>query len=189
MLVEIESGSITIFKQAVAPVGWIKLTDINDCTLRVTNNTYQSQGSGSIPVSTFFTTPQTITAPINVGGYVNPAKAELPIHKHVYGKILSGDMGWYQAYLPSPSPQNSNPFQFLTMDDTSVYVKGITEQSGGIGSLTEVIGPSVNYMGRWYPPGDCKPHTHPLSGTMSMPVTINNTMNIKYVDVIRAKRK
>lgn len=185
-MTEIVSNSITIFKQAVAPVGWTKLTDINDCTLRVINNVYQTQGGGTIPVSTFFTTPQTKTAPINVTGYVNPAKAELPAHKHVYGKSLTGDLGTIRSVDRYGYP--STRFQFQTQDINSKYTEGITEEAGGIGSLTYTPGPAYNpWITPYYGPGDCNPHTHQLSGQISMSFTTNN-LDIKYVDVIRAKK-
>lgn len=186
---EIVSNSITIFKQTVAPVGWTKLSDIYDCTLRVTNNVYNTLVSGTVPVSNFFASSQTITAPINVSGYVNPAKAELPSHTHIYGQRLTGDQGLYRSVDPNGFGPGRSTFQ--TEDVNSVYQVGISEAEGGVGSLNyypRYTSPYGFTRPGYFNPGDCNPHTHPLSGQISMPVTINNTLNIKYVDVIRARR-
>lgn len=185
------SGTITLFKQAAAPTGWTKLTDVNDCTLRIVSGDITSSG-GSVPVSTFFTTPQVVTAPVSVTGFVNPAKATLPSHTHIYGYKPDGDQGWYAppgstSGYPSIRSTYQSPPQDSYPRGSGARNDGYSEAALGIGTLS-VINPGGFYPVPYAPPGDCDPHTHPLSGTGSIPVTIGNTINIKYVDVIRARR-
>jgi len=185
------SGTITLFKQASAPTGWTKLTDVNDCTLRIVSGDTISNG-GSVPVANFFTTPQVVTAPVSVTGFVNPAKATLPSHSHIFGYKADGDMGWYapvnvysypgaaRGTWQSPWPRDNGRGGGFQND-------GFSEAALGIGTLS-VFNPGGYYPVPFAPPGDCDPHNHPLSGTGSIPVTIGNTINVKYVDVIRARR-
>jgi hypothetical protein len=68
------AGTVMLFYQATAPVGWTKLTTQNDKVLRVVSGTTGGGGAGTIPFSVF--TAQTVV------GSTTLSAAQMPSHQH-----------------------------------------------------------------------------------------------------------
>lgn len=168
-MAEIESGSITLFRNSSALVGWTKLTTDTDCALRVVSGTTSSGGTVG------FTTCYGLTA---LGGTVGSSSAsfgsttltadQIPSHQH---NIL--DLGILPGTnrISHPGPQQSvvdpNP---LGSNHRYDAISPLTDRSINTGS----VGGSA--------------HTHPIVVNYSNPLQIELDLRIKYVDMILAQR-
>jgi hypothetical protein len=93
----VPSGTITIFCQVAAPVGWTKLTTLNDYALRIVNGAVSTGGSS--PFTTCFTDAEvaaSFSSSLSVGSYTI-STSEMASHSHPSGGGTASPIG--QAYF------------------------------------------------------------------------------------------
>ena len=133
--VELASGTVTLFVQAAAPVGWTKLTTINDRALRIVSTTGGVVGGTTVFSSVF--SARTISV------------AQLPAHNHaVTDPGHSHLMGMAQALggyglTAGGGYTNSIPTIQLSGLGTTVSGTGIAIQNTGTGATVDF---SVQYV-------------------------------------------
>ncbi len=84
----IESGSITVFRQTTAPVGWTKLTSYNDYAIRVVSGTASFGGSYSFS-STYVDRPGAGTVG-TFSGSIGSGSSVVASHTHPSGTLTTG---------------------------------------------------------------------------------------------------
>lgn len=159
----IQSGSITLFRQETAIVGWTKLTSHNDYTLRVVSGTAGT--GGTVGYSTVFsniTVSGTFTGTVTGTGATSLTPSALPAHTHGnYLKSTTYGTSFSYKAPPVPSPSGSwvQPGSPLTMTTGT----SLTATAAG--------------------------HTHPASGTINSTLS-NATLDfrVNYVDMIQAQK-
>jgi hypothetical protein len=162
----IPSGSISIFVQPTAPVGWTKLTTIDDAALRIVSGTVSDGGVSNF--STVFTdksltSPTSGTSTIPFSGAMSPttlSSFSMASHRHLsWGLSASGGN--------NPRTQFSSP-------------------GSGRSSLALFLGPGSVSAG---PAGGGGSHAHTLSvsGGVDLSPTVLQ-LSLRYVDAIVAQR-
>ena len=156
------SGTITLFKQETAIVGWAKLTTRNDYTLRVVSGTAGT--GGTVNFSTVFSTitvSGTFSGSVTGTGATSITASQLPAHTH--GNYLKGSVS-----TTSFSGSASNPMP------SGSYVS-----NQAANPITTGTGLSATAAG----------HSHPATGTISASIS-NATVDfsVKYVDMIQAQK-
>jgi hypothetical protein len=152
------SGTVMLFQQSSAPIGWTKQTTHNDKALRVVSGSTSS--GGSVAFSTAFAS-QAVAGSVSINntmavGATTLSTAQMPSHNH-----NSGLRGNYAIYGSAGVAYDS------AYDITSAgSATPITSSTGSGGSHTHSISGSV---------------TGSFSGT-----SIN--MAVQYVDVIFASK-
>jgi len=118
------AGTLMLFQQTSAPVGWTKQTLHDNKSLRVVTGTASS--GGSIGFTTFFN-----ASSVTPSGTVNNttlAANQLGNHTHYYAAPTSYSGGYY---VPSnPTNKNPNPPQLPTPSAYGANTGGINEGSG-----------------------------------------------------------
>jgi hypothetical protein len=99
----IAGNTLTVFRGTNAPTGWTKLTNVDNCTLRVVASGALSPG-GSNPFTDVFTSRSMSGS---VGGF-SLATSQIPSHTHTPG---AGNFGTRRNDPTNPTPvaQNSAP--------------------------------------------------------------------------------
>lgn len=165
-MASIPSGASTLFIQSWTPIGWTRNTTYDDHGLRVTDTPGSDvNGSASWTNRVSSGTPWQWFWPATVNGAdgsalsVNPAVGELASHTHT---LTTGyiSFGWSNM-RQYPGGAASGRAGGSTPVQT-------TSGSAGTGSPTA--------------------HTHPLAFVASPGVSLNVTMQVKYIDAILATR-
>jgi hypothetical protein len=86
---EVASGSLMMFQQTAAPMGWVKQTEYDDRTLRIVSDT--AGRGGSLAFSTLFTRTAVDSTTLSV--------AQLPYHGHSVPAYNSPAIGGGGTYL------------------------------------------------------------------------------------------
>jgi hypothetical protein len=160
----IESGSNVLFYQATAPVGWTKLTDLNDIGIRITSGTGDITG-GSVAFTSCFS-PVVVSGTAAAGGSIGAVTlslSQISSHSHPSGAVAgatSSIRGGGTTAFPQFTPAN-NP---------------------------SLIGP-ISYFPISTPPaGGGFSHTHPAVSSGGSFTGDTFEMSIRYADVIVAQR-
>lgn len=106
--IPIASGTVMLFQQTNAPVGWTKVTTHNDKTLRLVSGAASSGGTTAF--STVFTN-QSLAASI-AGGVTDGTTlttAMMPAHTHLNG----GQVGWWGSPYSGAPYGNVAPNVFI----------------------------------------------------------------------------
>lgn len=123
--VTLESGTVSLYYQSSAPVGWTQVTSLNDYDLRLV-----SSGGGTTGGTTAYSTVFTNQTPTISGGSVGAttlSTAQMPSHSHT---IVNG-------YYPGGTV-TANLFAFNDSANTSDPIT--TNAQGGGGSHTHSLG-------------------------------------------------
>lgn len=98
----IPAGTVTLFQQTTAPVGWTKLTVHDNKALRLITGTAGS--GGSVAFTTVFTNQApTITTNTLAGAATTLTGAQLPIHTHLVQIAAGQTWGNLGSAVPHPS--------------------------------------------------------------------------------------
>lgn len=149
----IPSNSITAFKQSSAPVGWTKLTTLDDHAIRINSSGAGSAVSNRTPFSTIFSNRE-IVGTYNSTGTINPATISgVAPHTHPYRYGAA-----YTAGSSSLTPSTPTRLS-LTRAATSVGSAGsnsphthtVSPSSSGTSPWTGVVGENsidfaINYI-------------------------------------------
>jgi hypothetical protein len=155
----VPAGTVMVFGQTSAPVGWTKLIDHNNAGLRVVSGTVSTGGSVDFTTAFASQTPTgsvSITAVSGSAGATTLAESQIPSHSHLtFGNAGFGSFpnGWFNC---SPVARGNGANN-----------SGPSTNTGGGGSHTHPFSFSSG------------------SGTFSGNA-IN--LAVKYVDVIRATK-
>jgi len=162
--ISIESGSITLFYQTTAPVGWTKLTTLNDYGIRITSSTGGGSG-GTVAFTTCFS-PVVVSGSAAASGSIGAVTlslSQISSHSHPSGAAAgatSSIRGGGNINFPQFTPAN-NP---------------------------SLIGP-ISYFPISTPPaGGGSSHTHPAISAGGAYTGNTFAMDIKYADCILAQR-
>jgi len=154
----INSGSVTIFRQTSAQPGWTKLTTVNDYMLRIVNGANNTVAAQAF--STVFSS-QGITGNITVSGTVSATTIS----------------------TPQMAPHNHPDAITATLNSPTRFPNVTTPTFGVINASTA----SLNLSGTG-PAGGGSSHTHPLTNSTAPITTSTLNFNVRYVDVILARR-
>ena len=160
MATPIPSGTTTLFRQTTAQPGWVKLTNIDDFTLRVVNGTASTGGlsgfSTLFPSSASRTFSGTYALNATIGG-VTLTTTQIASHTHQAGSTYTS------AIRGAPAPGG----QLIAGPpvDTTLVTSG---SGGGGGSHTH--------------PTTFTPGTGPFTSSATI------DFRVQYVDCIRATR-
>lgn len=155
----ISSGSVTIFQQSTALVGWSKLTTENDCMLRVVNGA-NTTVTANQPFTTVMTT-RNLTGNISISGTVGST-------------VLTIDQMAGHSHADAFSSPLLSPQKFANTAPTTTAISAPTASPFTTGAVGNV--------------GAGDGHSHPLSNSTS-PTTVSNiNFAVKYIDVILARR-
>lgn len=166
-MASIPSGASTLFIQSWTPIGWTRNTSYDDHGLRVTS-VPGSDVNGSAGWSNRvgsgtqwqWSWPATVNGANGSALSVNPAVGELASHSHT---LTTGYISYTWSSLRQyPGGAASGRAA------TPVVPVSTTSGSAGTGSPTA--------------------HTHPLAFTAPPGVTLNVSMQVKYIDAILATR-
>lgn len=162
-MAEINSGSITLFKQTTPPTGWTKLTAVNDYTLRVVSGTVGTGGTKSFSSTFSPTIPTGSIGGSGTTGATALTSAELPSHNHSY------------TYIAAP----------IWPTTTGV---NLASPAGSAWAVTSPRSSSFSY--NMTNVGSNGTHSHPISISVSSPGFTGSELNLdlKYVDMILAQR-
>lgn len=165
------AGTVMLFAQTTAPVGWTKLVTHNNKALRVVSGTASS--GGTVAFDTAFASKavtgsiSSTTATGDVGATALTA-AMLPAHAHTFSD--SGTTGFESA-------NHTHTFSGTTSSSGShahnLLVRSRTIESGTSATLNEVHPVGLSTAGMVVAGGA---HTHSVSGTTSA-VSANHTHN------------
>ena len=162
------SGTVKVFYQAAAPVGWAQTTTHNDKALRVVSGNGGGSGGTTVLSSAFtnFSVSGPWSCTTGTGNGVNPGggsmtAAELPAHAHASG----GEIGL--AINPI------NPAGAYTGGDVAVGGGWSRNSPGTGGEITTTI-LNISFNGS---------HTHPYSSSGTTPAQPVN-LAVNYVDMI-----
>jgi hypothetical protein len=135
--VPIAPGTVMLFQQTTAPVGWTKLTSNNDSLLRVTSGTASSGGATAF--STVFTT-QTGSASVTLSA-TTLSLTTMPSHSHFSG---------FSHIMESGYPSLMRSFQNMgtgAPSSSSDPVGGGQSHTHALtGTLTSSINLAVQYV-------------------------------------------
>lgn len=138
----IPSGSITIFCQAAAPVGWTRLTTIDNCGLRIVSGAVGSAGTS--PFTSCFTNTDVSTV-LNFNASIGShtlSTSQLPSHNHLDAGVNSTGAN---AYLGAGSGayRGGTPQQIGPSGGGGAHSHGFTASPSPVtfpvGSLTQNI--------------------------------------------------
>jgi hypothetical protein len=123
----LQPGSKTVFYNSAAPVGWVKETSVNDCTLRLVTGTVGS--GGSTPFSTVYGGSLGIVT----SGTTFLSSQDFPPHSHAIPTNSGGStsFGTNASFDWSGSNGGAN----VTTTSSGTW-NGSTETSGHLHSLS-----------------------------------------------------
>jgi microcystin-dependent protein len=168
------SGTVMLFVQTSAPIGWVKFTGHDNKALRVVSGTTGS-GGGSVPFTTAF-------ANQNVGD-TTLTESQIPSHTHTFsGSGTTGNAGNHSHSVNDPSHGHGNVP--LRMNDTDRGAGGSSLFSlDNIGDTNPATtGISINGVGDHAHSVSVSGTTGSLGGGTAHSHTIN--LAVQYVDVI-----
>lgn len=165
MTPSIPSSSITKFFMASPPVGWTKITTMNDYSVRVTSGTTST--GGSTPFSTTFVS-KTATGTRSMTIATDTILAGAGVHGHTNGSRYIGGSSTVSSPTYTHPPTLPAPTQTIFSWPTLGSNQSVSGTTGGSGG-----------------------HSHTLTApaTLNGPVT-GATVNfaVNYVDVILGQR-
>jgi microcystin-dependent protein len=102
----IPAGTVTLFQQTTAPVGWTKLTVHDNKALRLITGTAGS--GGSVAFTTVFTNQApTITTNTLAGAATTLTGAQLPVHTHLVQTAAGQTWATTSSIVPTPGYPNT----------------------------------------------------------------------------------
>jgi hypothetical protein len=161
MATSIPNSSTTMFKQSWAPVKWTKQTTLNDYALRVTSTLGPDTNTGS-NFSVAFNQELNAGGTLSVNATIGSTSAPFSSHSHTMTPNL------------------------LTGSTTSVNY-GAAPRFPGLTTITTTPGAVTGSAGS-HSGTSFAPHTHTFTELLYPFVFTNQTINIKYIDIIIATR-
>jgi hypothetical protein len=168
----IPSGSVMLFYQAAAPVGWTRVTSQHDKAIRVVGNTPGGVAGGTNPFSTVQAqtvvgnhtmalgeTATGIQVSGNTTAYLYPGGSS-----NFYYAVVANPQSWYQLGVLQSATAAVPPGYNVAYTNGNVAPTGMNTVSGGVGFAST----SINTGGG--------AHNHPI------------TMQVQYVDVLIASK-
>lgn len=164
MTTSIPNSSTTMFNQSWAPVKWTKETNLNDYALRVTSTLGPDTNTTGSNFSVAFNQALNIGGTLSVNATIGATNAPFSSHTHTMTPNQLTGSTRSVAYGAPGAPR----FPGLTTITTTPG--GVTTSAG-------------SYSGNTF-----APHSHTFTTLLYPFVFTNQTMNIKYIDVIIATR-
>jgi len=166
----IPKSSITIFVQSTAPVGWTKLTTLDDYGLRVVSGT--AGQAGATAFSTCFT-PKSLTGTVSAAGSIGAYTLSTDdVAAHTHNPFVGGVAYAFTGRTPI------GPLAPPT-DRTTMLGPGAGPINTPVGPLQATIAPA----------GGSLSHNHTVPGFGISPITFSaQTLSLRYVDVIQCQR-
>lgn len=185
IITSIPTGSVTLFRQATAPVKWTKNITYNDYALRVTSGTAGESGPAStVPFSTLNTTTVSVGGTYKItGASVTPAPGGSGVQAHTHKMGPASPLG--------PSYPSPNPSTTYSNSDGSLAGVGNPAQPGGRTGYSYYTGHSGVATGAQ---GGGTAHPHTATSPYSafpfgpFPITSDFSFSVKYLDVILCTR-
>lgn len=150
--------STMVFQQSVAPVGWTKRTNNNDCMLRIVSDlTSPNSGGDNSLSSTMFSVPLNTTIAVDgvtTDRYFTPT-TDMPTHTHTYtyrgaiGSIAYASPTAYSpggSYYPSTTGMNLVPITVNTAGTTLGHNHTLPTQNVSISSPINTVAFKFKYV-------------------------------------------
>ena len=176
----IPSGTIMLFQQTTAPVGWTKLTTQNNKALRVVSGTAGTGGSASFTAA--FNSNQTVSgttgsSSVTITGSVGShtlTVSEIPSHSHFTAKETSVTTNGVFGAVTNPTMAKGGAGGMGSSDYHIQYTTGNPD----VGSTNSIGGSSGHTHNVGSLSGSA--HTHGFSTTFNQ--------DVQYVDIILAQK-
>jgi hypothetical protein len=170
MAQELASGTVSIFRQSVAPINWTKITAYNDYTIRIVTGTPSTGGSFGF-INQVFTSSNTSS-----------------VFSSQTGTFIITSVSLAPSGIPTPYHEHS----LSTRSNPGSYEPGVWA-SAASGYTVGTSGYSTKTSGS---AGSGVGHTHPFIPNYGSPSQIpqgsfvmsTSSFAIQYVDVIMAQR-